>query len=334
MAERIKLAVNWAGACGGCDVSLLDSEEQILELAEVADIVYWPVAMDFKRADLQAFAPGAIDVGLFNGAIRTSEHADDARLMRSRCRLLVAYGSCAAFGGIPGLANLHGSDELFDTVYRDTASTVNPDGVLPGTATDIEGHTLELPEITATVRALHQVVDVDVTVPGCPPPPAKVAEALDLIIAVGRGAELPGPGTVLASNKALCDECDRVETRTDGRVGTIHRTHEFAADPETCFLEQGVLCMGIATRGGCGSTCIEVNSPCRGCFGPTAEMLDPAAEALSTIGSIIGPEQEDELPANRRLLAARSIRDLAGTCYRFTLPVAAIPRALRDGSEE
>ena len=330
MSERVTIAINWAAACGGCDVALLDSGPRILELAEVADIVYWPVAMDFKRSRLAAFETGGIDIGIFNGAVRTSEHAADAALLRDRCRVLVAFGACAAFGGIPGLANLHSNRELLDTVYRDTASTDNPDDVRPQAASRIGGHVLELPELTPRVQALHQVVDVDLVVPGCPPPPSKVAEALDLIIHHARGGELPPRGTVLASDRALCDECPRNDSRTARRLDAVARTHQVAADPELCFHEQGLLCMGLATRGGCGGTCIDANMPCRGCFGPTAEMLDPGAEALSAIGSLAAPRYEDGVPANQRLRPVRSIRDIVGTFYRFSLPTAIVPGRVDD----
>jgi F420-non-reducing hydrogenase small subunit len=334
MADRLKLAVNWAGACGGCDVALLDAEAAVLELAEVADVVYWPVAMDYKRSDLASYGPGEIDIGLFNGVVRTSEHAEDARMLRSRCRFLVAFGACAAFGGIPGLANLHERQSVLDCVYAETPSTDNPEDVRPETATEIDGHTLELPAFDHTVKALAHVVDIDMVVPGCPPPMDLVVEALELITACARAGELPPKGTVLASDKAQCDTCPRVDTRTGRRMPAIHRRHLVEPDPDLCFLEQGIVCLGLATRGGCGSTCIRVNMPCRGCFGPTDQLLDPGAEALSAIGSIAGVEHEDDLPPPRRMAAVRSIVDVVGTFYRFTLPSATLFRRVGDGAKE
>lgn len=334
ITDKIKIAVSWAAACGGCDVSLLDMEETILELAAVADIVYWPVATDFKRSDLIGYGPGEIDIGIFNGAIRTAEHAEDARLLRERCRVLIAYGACAAFGGIPDLANLHSLPALLDTMYSETVSTDNPDGVRPCPRTEIAGNTLELPELEETVAGLGHLVEVDYLVPGCPPPPARMREAVQLIIDHAGGKQLPPKGTVLASDKGLCDECERVGTRSGKPIPVIRRPHQVAADPELCFLEQGLLCLGIATRGGCGATCIQANMPCRGCFGPTPEMLDPGAEALSAIGSIVAHEHEDNLIAGKRLQGVRSIADLTGTFYRFTLPSATIFRAVDDTVKE
>ena len=87
MAKGLKIAVNWAASCGGCDVSLLDIEEPLLQLAGIAEIVYWPVAMDFKKEDFLALPEGSVDFGLFNGAVRTSDHRELARAFRSRCRV-------------------------------------------------------------------------------------------------------------------------------------------------------------------------------------------------------------------------------------------------------
>jgi F420-non-reducing hydrogenase small subunit len=334
MADKIKVAVSWAAACGGCDVSLLDMEEMLLELAARADIVYWPVATDFKRSDLIAYGPGEIDIGIFNGAIRTAEHAEDARLLRERCRVLIAYGACAAFGGIPGLANLSSLQAVLDTMYSETVSTDNPNNIRPCTSSEIAGGTLELPGLEETVAALGHLVEVDYLVPGCPPPPQRMGEAVQLIIDHANGKELPPRGAVLASDKGLCDECERVGTRSDKPIPVIHRPHQVLADPELCFLEQGLVCMGIATRGGCGTTCIKANMPCRGCFGPTPEMLDPGAEALSAIGSIVAREHEDDHIPSKRLQGVRSIADVAGTFYRFTLPSATIFRAVDDTVKE
>ncbi len=333
MAGKIKLAVNWAAACGGCDVALLDSEERFLDLTAVADVVYWPVAMDFKREDLLAFGPGAIDVGIFNGAIRTSEQEEDARIMRERCKVLVAFGSCAAFGGVIGLANLHGREDILTTVYEETSSTDNPEHLHPQTTSTHRGSELSLPAFQATVKSLAHVVDVDYVVPGCPPPMEQVLDALNLIIDYAGGGELPEAGTVLAADKALCDECERVGTRTGNRISTFNRPHQVLADPELCFLEQGIVCLGISTRGGCGGKCIGVNMPCRGCFGATANLFDPGAEALSAIGSVAAEEDEDGLLPGKRLAVVRSIPDLAGTFYRYTLPSATLFRTLHDGQK-
>lgn len=330
MAEKIKIAMSWAAACGGCDVALLDVEDRILDLLEVADVAFWPVAMDFKRPELKAMAPGSIDIGLFNGAIRTSEQQEDAEIFRQKCKVLVAFGSCACFGGIPGLANLADREEIFRVVYQDTASTDNDAEIRPLTTCYVDGHELTLPALHKTVRSLDQVVDVDCFLPGCPPTPERVMDAVQVILEYAREGRVPPKGTVLASDKALCDECPRSASRRGGRMDKVVQPHEIVADPTRCFLDQGIVCMGIATRGGCGHRCIEANMPCRGCFGPTPQMLDPGAEAISAVGSVAGEANENDVPADRMKAAVRSVRDPAGTFYRFTLPKAILNRRVAD----
>jgi F420-non-reducing hydrogenase small subunit len=334
MARKVKLAINWAAACGGCDVAILDLEDALLELANIAEIVYWPVAMDFKRQQLRQLAPGSVDVGIFNGAVRTSEQEEDALLMREKSRVLVACGSCACFGGIPGLANASTRERLLQTVYSTTASTDNPEEVRPTARHDTAGVSLELPELLDTVRPLHQVVDVDLFLPGCPPPLERVQELLAVIEALGRDALPPPKGTFLASTRALCEECPRGGNRRREPIGRFVRVHQVppTADTTTCLLELGIACAGLATRGGCGASCIRVNMPCRGCFGPLPDQLDPAAELASALAALAGPRGNWELPVHQIVGPARSLPDPLGTLYRFTYPVSIGRRTLaRDG---
>jgi len=330
MAEKIKIAVNWAGSCGGCDVSLLDIESTLLDVAALADIVYWPVAMDFKVRDLQALPDGSVDFGLYNGTVRTSEHLEAAQILRAKCKVLVAYGTCACFGGIPGLANLAGKDEVFRIAYQDTPSTENPEETRPQTEWSRNGYRLTLPAFLDRAASLPQVVEVDALLPGCPPPGQRVLDLIAVVADYAQGGKVPPKGTVLAEEKALCDSCPRGASREGGRMSTIVRPHEIIADRERCFLDQGLICMGIATRGGCGASCIDANMPCRGCFGPTPGMLDPAAEAISAIGSIAGEADENWVESHKMKKAVRSVRDPAGTFYRFTLPTGFLGHAVVD----
>jgi len=329
----VKLAVNWAAACGGCDVSILDIEEAILDVAELVEFVYWPVAMDFKRDQLAALPAGSVDIGIFNGAVRTSEQEEDAHLLRERCKVLVAYGSCACYGGIPGLANVADREQVFHTAYADTPSTDNPDGVVPQERTVVDGCELTLPAFHDEVKALHQVVDVDVFMPGCPPVNERVMDLVGVVAAVAGGADPPPAGTYVAADKGLCDECPRRETRGPLNPETFVRPHLVQADPDRCLLEQGLVCMGIATRGGCGAKCVGVNMPCRGCYGPLPHQRDPAAELVSAVAALPGPRGNWEMPAHKIVSPARSVVDPLGTFYRFTYPVSPARRTVRDGGE-
>jgi len=105
MARRgtIKLAFYLAATCGGCDVATLDIGERILDVVDIADIVLWPVAMDFKYRDVEKMEPKSIDLCLYNGAVRSSEHEEIAEMLREEAKVMVAFGSCACFAGYRGL---------------------------------------------------------------------------------------------------------------------------------------------------------------------------------------------------------------------------------------
>src|SRR4030066_766264 len=128
---KLKLALYWASSCGGCEIAQLQIGDKILKLAEVADIVFWPVAIDVKYKDVEAMPAKSIDVCLFNGAIRTSEQEHLAKLLREKSKVLIAYGACAYTGGIPGLANLFNKQSIFERVYFETQSTDNPNKTTP-----------------------------------------------------------------------------------------------------------------------------------------------------------------------------------------------------------
>jgi len=165
-------------------------------------------------------------------------------------------------------------------------------------------------------------------VPGCPPGEATVNALAGVLAAAARGEGLPPAGTVLADDKALCDSCDRVQAKTGARIEKVLRPHE-VVDDGRCFLEQGLLCLGPATRGGCGQTCIAAGMPCRGCYGPPPGVIDPGAEAIGAIGSILGIDTQTT-PAHVLKGLVRSVRDPAGTFYRYTLPSALLPHRVED----
>ena len=241
-----KIALYWASSCGGCDVAVLDTNEKILDIANITDIVFWPIALDFKYHHVEAMADKSIDLCLFNGAIRSSEQETIAKLLRAKSKVMVAFGACACFGGIPALANFTNRKEIFERAYVEAPSNANTEGIFPQTLTNVDGYKLELPEFFDTVLTLGQVVDVEYFVPGCPPPVDIILKVVDLF-ATG---QLPPVGAVIASDKTLCDECERI--KEDKKITKIYRPHEIIPDPEKCLLEQGIICCGPATRGGCG----------------------------------------------------------------------------------
>jgi len=313
---KLKLALYWAATCGGCEIAVLDLNEKILDLAAAADIYLWPVAMDFKYHNAESWPDGFIDVCLFNGAIRNSEGEHMAHLLRRKSKVLVAFGSCACFGGIPGLANAADAEQIFDRVYGTAPSTDNPEGVRPQPSTAVAEGELTLPAFYNTVRALGQVEDVDYYLPGCPPVPERIWEVIGVILS----GHLPPKGaTVGVTDTTVCDECRRA--KEEKLLQGFVRPHLVQAGRERCLLEQGIICMGPATRGGCGARCLNAWMPCRGCYGPADSVADQGAKMLCAIASIANAEDEQ---AVRRM--TEGVADPLGTFYRFSLPTSLLQR--------
>lgn len=318
-----KVAFYWCASCGGCEEAVVDLNEDILKVAEAVDIVLWPVALDFKRKDVEALKDGEIAVSFINGSVRLGEQEEMVKLLRQKSGLVVAFGACAHLGGIPGLGNFWNRETIFQRVYKEVPTVENPKGTLPQEKTKVSEGELELPEFYDTVKPLNQVIDVDYYLPGCPPPPDLVMKAVTSILK----GELPPKGAVLAPNKALCDTCPRAEKKPEKlSIAEIKRPWQVKLDPEKCFLDQGVICMGPATRTGCGETCIRANQPCRGCFGPLDGVVDQGAKALSMIASLLGLEGEERMSEEDVKRLVDGIADPAGTFYRFSLASSLLKR--------
>ena len=314
---KLKLGIYWAASCGGCDIAIVELREKILDVDAVADILLWPVAIDFKYKDVEAMPDGHIDVCLFNGAIRTSENEEIAHLLRRKSKVLVAFGSCAHEGCIPGLANLFDRESIFERVYLEVPSVDNPEGILPQTSTQVPEGEITIPYFYNTVKTLGQVEDVDYFLPGCPPQAPQIWAVIEVILS----GNLPPKGSVVGANqKTVCDECKH--TREEKRIKKFYRPHEIIPDSEACLFDQGIVCSGPATRGGCGALCTTVDMPCRGCYGPPPNVIDQGASLLSAVASVVDADTEEE--------AARivgEIVDPVGTFYRFGLPASLLHRS-------
>ena len=310
-----KLALYWAASCGGCEITVVDIEAKILDVAEFFDIVFWPCIMDFKYKDVEAMADGEITLCLFNGAIRTSENEYMAKLLRAKSTVLVAFGSCAHEGCIPGLANFFSKDSIYDYVYNESPS-VDKDskGVFPETKTQMPEGEIDLPEFWNTVKTLDQVVDVDYYVPGCPPQSNQVLAVIEAVIDILKnGKPLPPKGTVLgAGDKTCCDECPR--ERKEKKITRFYRPQEIIPNPDECLLDQGLMCMGPATRSGCDALCVKANIGCRGCYGAPPNVMDQGAKMISALSSVIDATDPEEA---RKIM--ETLADPLGTFYRFSM---------------
>src|SRR5512146_2053069 len=319
MPEKPKIALYWCASCGGCDEAVVDLAEEVLTLTDSVDIVFWPVALDGKRHDVESFPDGALLAALINGAIRNSEQEEMAHLLRAKSKFVIAFGACAHFGGIPGLANLYSRGDIFSTVFEKSPS-IEPNSVLPRTNTLDDMHALGLPEFRETVKTLDQVIAVDYYIPGCPPSRKIVTAAMQALVS----GELQERGTVLAPNVALCEECSRKESKPEKlSLESIHRTYEVEIDPEKCLLAQGIVCLGMGTRAGCEAACIRGNMPCTGCFGPSDRVRDQGAKLLSALASSLSATETEAID-----LALAELPDEVGTFYRYSLPGSLLQRAL------
>ncbi len=314
MPEKPKFAMYWAGSCGGCDIATLNIHEKILDVDANFDVVFWPVAMDAKVKDVEAMEDGSITVLFFNGSIRTSENEEMAHLLRRKAKILVAFGSCATEGCIPGLANLSTHEEIFSAAYA-SPTTDNPQGTLPQTTWQAPEGELHIPALQPLVRTLDQVVPVDYTMPGCPPESKQIAAVLDVVIAAlhGEGTLPPAGATIGAGATTVCEECPR--TRNVKTIKKFVRIQEMERiDPDLCLLEQGIPCNGPATREGCGALCPKASAQCIGCYGPAEGVIDYGARLMTAFASVIDSTEPAEI--NRIL---DTLPDPVGQFYRFNL---------------
>ena len=336
---KINIAIYWAAACGGCDVSILDTNERVLTIADMANIVMWPIAVDGKEKDIEAMPDKSITVSMINGAIRNTENEHMAKLLRQKSVLVVSYGTCACFGGTPALANLvSGKDEILDYVYTKTPSSANfqkeyhpGKPVIPVNEYAAPEGKLTLPVLYDTVKTLDQVIDVDYYIPGCPPLQESISQLLKAVVDfVYNGVALPPKGTEIGvTEKCLCDECPR--TKEYKRITKIVEPYQIDVDPDKCLMDQGILCLGPATVGGCNARCTKVGQPCRGCYGPTHLVQEHGASALSAIASLFPVLDEDPMIDEEKITEIMSqIKDPLGYFYAFTLGKSLLNRVVKE----
>jgi F420-non-reducing hydrogenase small subunit len=316
MAAKQKLAIVSLGSCGGCDEAIVDLNEELLRIMSSYEVVFWPLVLDYKYQDIEVLKDNEIKLSIINGHVRNSMQEEVSRLFRRKSQLVLSFGSCACLGGTAGLANFSNKDDILNCVYRDSPSIVNPKNNYPKTKTHIAGKELILPELYERVYALNQIINVDYYLPGCPPPAKLIENAISAVFE----EKLPPKGSTLAPHKALCDTCKRNKTKPAKiSITDIKRIHEIEISSEVCFLQQGLLCLGLATRGGCEETCIGINIPCRGCFGAVEGIEDSGAKFLSALAALLQAEKDEELEQ-----VTSKLHDLAGYVYRFSLPVSTL----------
>jgi NAD-reducing hydrogenase small subunit len=165
-----RLATVWLDGCSGCHMSFLDLDERLIELAEKVDLVYSPLV------DIKEF-PADVDIALIEGAVSSEEDLHKIQMIRKKTRTLVSLGDCSVTANVPGMRNPFGTKAVYDRAYTENV-TLNP-----GTPTQV------IPPLLPYARPVHEVVNVDVFIPGCPPSADTIYYALSELLE-GRQPEL------------------------------------------------------------------------------------------------------------------------------------------------
>lgn len=267
--------------CSGCESTLLDTGDGSFGLLSRFEILHMPFLMDHKYSgwweDAYEVRIPKARIGIITGAIANEKQLIIAEEMRRQCDLLIALGTCAAYGGIPALINLYNREELFQRCYGNGEST---DSAPPPSQV--------VPYLLERTFALDEKVVVDFTLPGCPPHPDRIASFLESVIE-GKSPEWP--------TLSVCDDCP---AKREGK-GSVQRIRRFfrnvrcqtdkPASEMRCLLEQGYLCMGPVTLAGCAGMhggvprCIEARVPCRGCHGPVQKDGNQLLDMLNALAS-------------------------------------------------
>jgi len=255
---KVKIALQWLSGCEGCEVALLDSFNLLLGKIQrgEAEIVYAPLLLDIEDYD-------CADTTIVTGSIRTA--ADERRVKKAREKsgALIAFGSCACFGGIHGLADL-----------ADIGAVGEKTGRIPSET-----------RLKEAVDPVWRVVKTDAAIPGCPPPRHMIDNFLENMLS---------PSTA-DHGKTVCDECLR--RRSEDRKITGLRRDLTGVDDSRCLLDQGIPCIGFAVSSGCGALCPKVNYPCHGCMGFSEDIEGQdrgVARAVSALASILEPDVVEE----------------------------------------
>jgi F420-non-reducing hydrogenase small subunit len=274
---------DWLNACSGCEISILNIGDPLVDILPQLEFLHMTALVDHKF--FGQVGDGAVmeipeaDIGIVTGAVRNEEHKHELEEIRKKTKFLIALGSCACYGGVPAQANMWTNEEVFEKIFRNCASTEpSPDPDDPS-----------VPKWTPTCAALDEVVKVDISIPGCPPHPDWIAEALKALLEGKTSWSLP--------ERSVCDTCPVIREKKSGGGPVKRWIQNVEFDPEEgidkmrCINEQGFLCMGPVTLAGCAGKdgvprCIQARTPCRGCFGPIRKGAQPMVEMMGALSSV------------------------------------------------
>jgi len=277
--SRVRTALISLSSCGGCPAALLADQERLIALLEKIHISYCPMLMDEHEI-------GEVEVAVVDGAIRVKEDEEKLLEARQKSRFLVAWGTCAAFGGSPAFADQFESEELIEESY---GQSLDPFAYyLSGARGLLRSTSPELGlDMFRRVRKLDDFVKVDYYIPGCPP---------DASLLIQFVKELKGEAQTVKPRPIVCSECGRKTVRS--QEAPIQAFPGPGWEPDHCFISKGALCMGFVTKGGCGAVCPRGGLPCWGCRGPSQSVLKNMDEGKSfeeiMLASLSVRTQQDE----------------------------------------
>lgn len=252
---KTPVSFEWLSGCSGCELGIVDLHEKLLRVLEAIELVRLPILMDEKDYPKAA-------LGIITGALRTEHDVECAEKMRKSCDTILAFGTCAVYGGPQGSGYAHTLEQIEDTLYKHNPTTHTHNVPSKG-----------VPRPLDNVQPLDAHIKVDAYLPGCPPHAYYIFEALTAVVE-GRRPEF-GPNNV-------CFKCNRKMVHSE--VSSIRRQHEVDIDPELCFLSQGIVCLGSASLDRCLAPCPKQGVPCTGCGGPSEYViLQPHLDVRSEI---------------------------------------------------
>lgn len=281
------MAVNvfedWLNACSGCEISILNIGDPLLDILPHLNFVHITPLIDHKLfgqlgEKTEMDVPEAV-VGIMTGGVRTDEQKHELQEIRKKTKFLIALGTCACHGGVPAQANMFKNEDVFEKVFRQSPSTdPSPDPEDPS-----------VPKWTPTCAAVDEVVKVDISIPGCPPHPDWIVEAITALLEGKTAWSLP--------ERSVCDTCPVIREKKSGG-GPVKRwlqnmefNPEEGLDKMRCFNEVGFLCNGPVTLAGCAGKagvprCVQARTPCRGCFGPIRKGAQPMVDMMGALSSV------------------------------------------------
>jgi F420-non-reducing hydrogenase small subunit len=272
-----KLSFEWLHACSGCEIALLNLGEQLLIVFDLVTIVHFPLLMDHKYCgpleEGSRFSLPEADIGLVSGGVAHEEHLLVLQEMRKQCRTLIALGTCATHGGIPAMRNQWSTADTLHTVFSAEAG-------------NNETTPSPTPDLMDRVYSVDEKVRVDVNLPGCPPQPQLIGAVIEALINK-ESLQLP--------QKSVCETCPTIREgkKKMAPVQRFLQNADYDRDQPVsrmhCLLEQGLVCMGPVTAGGCGGKdtplCLRARVPCRGCYGPVQPGGNQLLDMMNALAS-------------------------------------------------